>query len=319
MKRREFLKILSQSAAGLSLPSAAYALCPPTRVQVDGVPAGGVTPICAVAPPTEYPGVVVSDFEGLPLPGSTSISSPLAKPLHVGHSQWSPLYWHDSDTVFVSDISPRSGTRCALFRLDRDEPVHNAYFNLDSSQENERTELRWLMPSNIVTSQQSTPAGDINVASQDTWMGFSVFVPADWQATFLRDARTGLPDFSRNRGGIITQWHHDVVKASDTEWNPPCSISISGSPASAAAIPTWQTRASYNRFVPALEENTVDRTTNLRSIAIGSWTDWVVQLRYHPFTGYMRFWVRDANSGGNFVLHSEYTGGVGYSKTTNKP
>ena len=131
------------------------------------------------------------------------------------------------------------------------------------------------------------------------------------------------------RGGIISQIHHDVVKDTDTEWNPPISFTLGGVKVGGVDVPGWGVRASYNRSIPSLSGNTTDREVTNRAVALGSWTDFVIQLRYDPWNGYMKTWIRDANSGGRFVLHSHFgkgspvsgwaNDGVGYAKTTFKP
>lgn len=95
MKRRDFLKILTQSAAGLSIPSIAAAICPPKNFRIAGTSPSSSNPTCGSG---SGPGTAEGDWL-----------------YRIGKSGNNPnadgvVWYHDFDTKSEVDMFRKSGT-----------------------------------------------------------------------------------------------------------------------------------------------------------------------------------------------------------------
>jgi hypothetical protein len=105
MKRRDFLKILGQSAAGASMPSFAYGLCPPKSLRVDGAGASSPEPVCSiVAEPPMYQ----ETFSNRALGKITGVSPGRAVFFDGGQEAWRYNRNGDNTSTFIeiTDTNP---------------------------------------------------------------------------------------------------------------------------------------------------------------------------------------------------------------------
>lgn len=277
---------------------------------LNGAIAGPYSARSFITPTTggsEFAGVVRSNFETDTIDGL------------VGHTSVDANWgWNgsiaDSDQGFVrsSATLARSGSRYLESTINRDEAGGGT---------NERNEIKWQTPTQFPTTLTSTPAGNILVMTQDVWLGFSVFVPASWRVLWKRS--NGVPLFTEAAKGlpIVCQIHtnKDTGTNAGDEGNPPISIGIGADNAtSPSALPAWRSNISRNQSYPTLSSNTSDQTNVGALVRLGEWTDFVMRIREHPFSGYCYIYKKDS-SNADFVLHASRTGGVGYSKPDKAP
>jgi hypothetical protein len=132
----------------------------------------------------------------------------------------------------------------------------------------------------------------------------------------------GAVDYANNdQLPIVMQMHKDPEGTTGGEKNPWLTIRMKASVNNASGVPVWTTSMEKNVLYPCMAANSTPNPnpSGARIVTRGSWTDFVIRARYHPWDGYGYVWVRDNNSAGQWVLLSSRTGGIGYATDLKQP
>ncbi|WP_193745697.1 polysaccharide lyase [Desulfocurvibacter africanus] len=165
---------------------------------------------------------------------------------------YAPLRPDGNEHISVVSSPVRTGTRAALFELDRSAPV--SY----------RTELTF----------QGVHSFRIG---HEYWLGMSVFLPEDWAVDYSAE--------------IVAQIHSWPDKDLGEEWrNPPIALYVTGEQwiMRIRADKSTLTRKGNGQWRYTLDKT----FEHLAPIRRGQWTDWVFHIKYHyDSTGLLEAWA----------------------------